>query len=468
MVGKSGAATVSLLALGVASAIAQQPAPGVNADQQVALCKKLEQTLVPAERIGLPTKGARVGSADYVLPAPAGQDRSGAFAPAQPAFCKLLVAIAPVDPAAPDIRVQINLPVDWNGKALQYGGGGFNGVLITGLAPLRDAPPNSPTPLAQGYATYGTDSGHQEEKLPEIQAFALNDEALLNFAYASYKKTRDAAAVLIAAHYGRPPTRVYFFGGSEGGREGLVVAQRFPGDYDGIVSAVPVINWTALQAAGAWRSGTMQRDGGWLSPGKVGRLRSAVVAACDGLDGLADGLVANPGACAKTFDMSSLSCAGNGDSEACLTGKQIGAIRAVRTPFELPYALANGVKSYPAYGYGGEDQPGGMIDWTTGPEAPRVPLPAANRQSRIWYYGGGAMRYFVMRDANADPFSFDPAKHEVRMREISTLMDATDPDLSAFQARGGKLILKENMADYAQSAYAGVEYYNSVAAHMGQ
>ena len=94
-----------------------------------------------------------------------------------PSFCKVLGAIAPVDPTAPVIRFQVNLPAAWNCKAVQYGGGGFNGVLITGLEPLRDVPPDVPPPLMQGYVTLGTDSGHQADALPEIQAFALNDEA---------------------------------------------------------------------------------------------------------------------------------------------------------------------------------------------------------------------------------------------------------------------------------------------------
>ena len=97
-----------------------------------------------------------------------------------------------------------------------------------------------------------------------------------------------------------------------------------------------------------------------------------------------------------------------------------------------------------------------------------MPLPAPNRQGRIWYYGGGAMRYFIARDPKLDPRGFDPAAFADRMREVSELMDATNPDLSAFLARGGKLILKENMADYAQSPYAGIEYYQALVARMGQ
>ena len=118
-----------------------------------------------------------------------------------------MATIAPVDAKSFPIEIEINLPINWNGKVVQYGGGGFNGVLITGLDPLRDQPPNLPPPVVRGYMTYGTDSGHEAKKLPEIQAFALNDEALANFAYAAYKKTRDLALAVAEQFHGRKPER---------------------------------------------------------------------------------------------------------------------------------------------------------------------------------------------------------------------------------------------------------------------
>jgi pimeloyl-ACP methyl ester carboxylesterase len=119
----------------------------------------------------------------------------------------------------------------------QYGGGGSNGTLITGLGPLRDAR-RTPVPIARGFATWGTDAGHQNEKLPEPRAFGLNDEANVNMAYASYKKTHDLARLVATAFYDRAPAKIYY-GGSQGGREALMMAQRFPMDYDGIVAWCP-------------------------------------------------------------------------------------------------------------------------------------------------------------------------------------------------------------------------------------
>src|SRR5262249_56217713 len=136
----------------------------------------------PAEpaSTGLPSGPARVASATVErLPA------SSAAAQPSIAYCKVLGEIAPLDPAAGTIRLEVNLPEEWNRKAVQYGGGGFNGVLITGLDPLRDARRDTPVPVARGFATWGTDSGHDNTKLTEIQAFALNAEALENFAFPS-------------------------------------------------------------------------------------------------------------------------------------------------------------------------------------------------------------------------------------------------------------------------------------------
>ena len=384
------------------------------------------------------------------------------------AYCKIIGALAPVDPKSYPINFQINLPLEWNGRAVQYGGGGYNGVLITGLDPLRDQPLSLPPPVARGFMTFGTDSGHQSNNLPEVMAFALNDEALVNFAYASYKKVHDAAVKISADFYGRKPDRMYYFGGSEGGREGLAMAQRYPADYDGVVSTVPVINWVGLQSIGNY-SGVLQQNGGWLNAAKVTLLRKAVVAACDSDDGLADGIISAYQECVKKFNAKTLRCPDGKDTgDTCLSDPQINAVEALHRPFDLGFAVANGVRYYPGYNYGHEDQPGGMVDWMTGPKAPEFPLPAAEQQGRVWYYGSGAVRYFFARDSNYNTLKFSPADFRARILEISALMDTTNPDLSRFNKLGHKLILKENAHDFGQSANAGVEYYKSVAAKLGR
>jgi feruloyl esterase len=192
--------------------------------------------------------------------------------------------IEPTDPKAPPIRFEVNLPVEWNGRSVQYGGGGFNGTLITALGLPPAYPYNKPSPLARGFVTYGTDSGHETKPGEPPQVFALNDKAFENFAYRSYKKVRDAAVALMARAYGKPPEKMYFMGSSEGGREALTMAQRYPDDFDGIFARAPVINWVGLQHAGL-RSGLATMGEGWIRPAQAKLVADAVREACDKADG---------------------------------------------------------------------------------------------------------------------------------------------------------------------------------------
>lgn len=472
MKSRSQGLAASLLGAGVATLLggcAGTPGPTRTPGDLGAACAGLEGRQVPPPQIGLPSGAATVERAQ-LMPAAPGKDGNAALA--TPAYCRLLGAISPLDARAPRIEFQLNLPLEWNGKALQYGGGGFNGVLITGLAPLRDAPHSVATPLARGYATFGTDSGHQSRAYPptEVAAWALNEEARVNFAYASYKKVKDVAHALAADFYGRPPAKSYFFGGSEGGREGLTMAQRFPADYDGIVSVVPVINYIGLNHSFLRAQRLQLAAGGahWLPPRKLKALAAGVARACDTLDGLEDGVVNNYLACPAKFDPASLRCAGGGDAgDACLSDGQVEVVRAMYSSYRLIEPMANGVTEYPARLPGGEDVPGAGWDvWVAGKAAPTLPVNAS--ASRQWLYGGNFIRYFIARDANFDLAGYDPARFRERLQEVSRLMDSTDPDLSAFFARGGRLIIRENASDLAQSGQVGMEYYKSLLARFGQ
>jgi len=225
---------------------------------------------------------------------------SARVSPSNPAYCKVLGHIEPADPKAPPIKFQVNLPAEWNNRSLQYGGGGFNGVLITGLALPPAYPYDKPSPLARGFVTYGTDSGHTTKNGEPPQLFALNDEAFENFAHVSYKKVRDAAVVLMTRAYGRKPDRMYFMGSSEGGREGLTMAQRYPEDFDGIFARVPVINWVGLQHANT-RAGLATMGEGWIRPAQVKLVADAVLKACDKADGSEDLLIEDPVGCKARF-----------------------------------------------------------------------------------------------------------------------------------------------------------------------
>lgn len=456
-----GALSPLALAAGMGAALA---GAGPAAALDAAGCAALAGVSLPAKTFAIPSGAATIDTAQMKDPAPESTDDKGARVPATPSYCQLNGRIAAVG-QAPDIGFQINLPADWNGKAVQYGGGGYNGTLITGLAPLRDARPDTPIPLAQGYVTAGTDSGHLTKDLPEMMAFALNPEALENFAHASYKKLHDLTVAVTQRAYGKEPARHYYFGGSEGGREGLTMAQRYPADFDGIVSAVPVINWVGLQSTGT-RNGNLQRkDGAWLTPEAVKVLGRAALEQCDKLDGLADGVVSNTEDCRKTFSLDAYVCK-DGTTADCLTPAQAEVARALREPTELGLTVQNGVTSYPGLPIGGETQENGFGYWTSGTEPPSVPT--TPDQARTWLYGNGGIRYFVAQDASFDVSGYSAAALADGAQRISALMDSTDPDLSAFADGGGKLILVENMADQGQSPYAGITYYQSVVDRLGQ
>jgi hypothetical protein len=465
-------ATVALLAACGTTGPATAPV-SLGADPAAA-CARLSAT-IPASAIGLPSGAASIDSARLTQPvalsvAPRGPTPAARITPATPAHCQVLGRIAPIDPKAPPILFQVNLPLQWNGRSVQYGGGGFNGTLISALGLIPAARFDQPTPLAQGYVTYGTDSGHQNAPGVPPQAFAVNDEALVNFAHASYKKVRDVAVALMQRAYGRAPAKLYFVGSSEGGREGLTMAQRYPNDFDGIFSRVPVINWTALQHAGT-RNGLATIDGGWMRPAQVKLVHDAVLTACDAADGLADGVVSDFAGCRTRFDVTKLRCAAGQGGDSCLSDAQVRAVQSLHSSYRMPFALANGVTEYPGWGVSGEATPafgptGGWNAWWLGTSAPTQPPQPTN--GIAWIYGSGAIQHFYARDPAFDVRNYKPENFAARVSQVSALMDSTNPDLTAFSARGGKLMLLENMADYAQSPYVGIRYYESVVARMGQ
>jgi len=418
-----------------------------------------------------PLGGQTIAASDIGLPSGIATVRSSVLVAAGnglPEHCKLLGDIVARTSRAEPIRFQLNLPLAWNRKALMYGGGGFNGVLITGLAPLRDAPAGEPVPLAKGYATYGTDSGHDGASYPTDPArFALDDEMFENFAFASYKKVKDVATVLMQRYYQRKPAQQYFFGGSEGGREGLMLAQRFPDDFDGIVSVVPVIHWNGL-FNGFVSFIKPQHDGGVLNAAKARLIASAVNTACDALDGAADGVIQNYLACPARVDVQTLRCPGGADAgDACLSDAQIATFNGAYAPTLMPFPMANGLTSYPGRLFGGEIQPGeGIARWVSDGKAPGVGT--VESEARGVVYGMSYVRNVITRDPGFDVRRFDAALFRDRILRVSVMMDSTDPDLSAFLRRGGKLILRENTGDMAQSPLAGMQYFDSVVARMGQ
>ncbi|MBJ9589224.1 tannase/feruloyl esterase family alpha/beta hydrolase [Burkholderia seminalis] len=438
-------------------ASASSPPPPSAAAQ----CAALNGLAIPASSIAEPTGGATITSATLV-------EAAGEY-------CQVNGAIAPVDPAAPSIRFQVNLPTHWNRKALHYGGGGFDGTLITGVDALDMAPTGTPTPLADGYATFGDDSGHQSASITDGK-FAANDESLANYGGLSLKKTHDVAMALIRKRYASAPGKTYFFGSSTGGRDGLSEAQRWPADYDGIVVNRPALNYTGLRLSNVvlGRALYLNNGAGWLDVAKTVLLQNAVMSACDALDGVADGIVSNVAACKaqSATVLASVRCPNGADSgDTCLSDAQIATIQTIAAPLQLPYPLANGVTQYAGYNIlAGSVFAGPYTTRDLGES--KVPAnPAGKKDANQWVTGDQWVKYFVTRVPTFDSLTFDPVNpgaYQSRVQALSALTDATSTDLSAYVAKGGKLIMTHGLADEIVSTDSSTDYYAGLVQRFGQ
>ncbi len=433
-------------------------AAGLAHGAQAQDCARVANLRIAADAITLPTGGAEVTAVTPV------QDANGAY-------CRVMGAIRPVDPAAPSILFQANLPANWNGKALQFGGGGYNGRIpnTTGLETHGLA--GTPTPLARGFLTFASDSGHQAQSADDA-SFALNAEALHNFGYQHVRKTLDAVRQLAAAQYGTAPRRVYFNGGSTGGREGLTAAIRWPEAYDGIITWYPVTSYMGLRLWGALLARAIYDDesAGWIPPTMVQRIAQESIARCDALDGVEDGLVSNPDGCRRgsAAALEALRCrAGEtGNPEHCLTETQINrTMRVYHEGYSLPYAFANGARDYRGYNSleGIAMQIGSQRELTDPPRSG----PNAHHVDRAYQF----FRYFVNGGRDLDMRQLDvTASGPVRDRilEISALFDATATDLSRFAARGGKIIWLQGNDDPSVSPLENRRNYEAIVARMGR
>lgn len=428
------------------------------------VCSLLSGQEVSAARIGLPTRGATVVSTRWV-DAPRSGGRNGPH-------CEVIGAIhADARSAAtgtPDIRFEVNLPLDWNGRSVHMGGEAYDGKLVSGKGAVSFAV--WPPPLSQGYATFGSDSGHTGKS--DSAEFGMNDGALLNFGYAHLKKTHDVALAIIERAYGRRPVKSYFAGGSTGGREAMTVMQRYPGDYDGIVANAPAINFTGMRLIGL-RIGQAAHGvpGGYLSVAALRRIRDTAITLCDADDGLSDGIVSNVEACRAKQEqvIDALRCRADRAGADCLTEAQLATARAVSDGFTLPYSLAHGVWRQTGYNLfqGADFSRGAGMGHT-----PRAVVPPTVAASGYLYAQGDAyLRFMIARDPGFDTRQFsvrDPGALRERIVAVSDTVGAMDADTSAFQRRGGKLILLHGLADETVSPNETIAYYRGQVARYGQ
>ncbi|HVI31044.1 tannase/feruloyl esterase family alpha/beta hydrolase [Phenylobacterium sp.] len=440
----------AVLALTAATA-ARAEAPGPAA------CAALQGREVPATAMNLPTRGAHVVSTTFATP------------PGGGGYCRVEAAIRPVDALAPVIGVSMTLPTAWGGKALMMGGGGFDGVTPVTDGPLFNMPPEKvPPPVYRGYAVFGSDSGHQAASpaapSPAVDAeFALNGEAFRNYAGDAVKKTRDLAGVLMQDYYGRAATRVYFAGGSNGGREALLAVSHWPEDFDGAIALYPFWNGgTAALAFGHVMRG-FAAPGAYVGPELQALLFQTVMAQCDALDGLTDHLISNPAACRA--DVAPITCGSAEATTPCLTAPQLSALRRYATPVRFSYRRT-GETAYPGWPVlQGADLRGAQQLGQAAPVSPPIPdMPI------IGWFWDGFLRFVATRDPSLNALEVNPTTPGAlagALAAAASSLDVRPANLSAFMARGGKLIVVHGLADAVVSPWSTYDYWRRLQSANG-
>jgi pimeloyl-ACP methyl ester carboxylesterase len=451
-------ATVVLLA---GATLGTEPATAATPTAAVPGCAGLAQMRIPASVMSLPTTGGRVTSASVLTSVVSGETIT---------YCQVDADIFPVDPAAPDIKMRVAMPYDWNRKALMFGGGGYNGTIPDLASNVPFGPTDQPAPLARRYATFASDSGHQQSPTspPSLDgSFGVNDEAVHNFAAGdALKKTRDASLFLIRHAYGTNPGEVYFAGGSTGGREALVVAQRWPTAFDGVISAFPAWNNLAEILDLGYLAQVLSRPGAFPGVEKQTLLYNSVINACDGLDGVRDNVISNQRDC--HFDPHALRCPGGVDAgPACLSDPQITSVIAMSSPFRWPYRVASGETEYPGFPFlSGADMRTPFLGFGT--TAPANPMPVTSGSGM--QYWDQWVKYFLTRDPGYNSLDVDPrhpGKWLSRISYLSTIEDRNNADLRPFARAGGKLILLHGAADELVSHRSTNDYYQRVRSVLG-
>jgi len=445
---------------------------------------------VPVSSIGEPVSSVVLAAPQWVaavepplgLPDLArGPAREGA-----PAYCSVDGAMAPVDRSASAklITFRVLLPASWNLRGAQFGGGGMNGVVPNLTGQVGGS--LGATPLVRGFVVYGSDSGHQASfgrgGPPPSADWATNDEAIKNLGYMQMKKTHDAAMILIERAYGQRPRYNYYLGTSQGGREALTVAERYPSDYDGILANVPIVGFSSLMLGPELIRIHEKPLANWVKTTKVNAIRGEFMRQCDALDGLADGVINNYMACRAIFDStgppanrhpwSVKRCHDNVDANpddksagACLTDGQISTLEVVYSRYRFATPLANGVRTFGMWLPNTDPSGSGLILDTRfrGQEGAASDAPMHSHLGVLGVTG------FLLRDVTANPLDYvEGGPLNARRVELSQSLDATNPDLSAFERRGGRMIVTIGTNDTLASPGAQLDYYQSVLDKMGR
>ena len=362
-------------------------------------------------------------------------------------------------------RFELRLPVDWNGRFLFQGGGGLDGVLMPAIGLVSDSLHSRlPSALARGFAVASSDGGHEQTSFASAGNFGADPRALADYAYDSTRVVTRVAVALTRAYYKRAIRWSYFMGCSNGGREGMIAAQRYPALFDGVVAGSPAFDLTRAMVAEAWNTDVFAaiapRNAAGrpniadaLSDADLHLLAGAVLARCDALDGVRDGLINDPAAC--HFDPSVLTCR-RGQHEHCLSAEKVAAIRKV---FNGPVD-SKGHRLYSSWPYDtGVAQPG-WRQWMLGSKH----MPAINLMIAPAAINGVALG---LRPPAIDFLKFNFDRDPGRIARVAAELDADSTDYSQLRRHHGKLLLYGGLSDPVFSANDLVDYYRRVISANG-
>ncbi len=388
--------------------------------------------------VQLKLAGATISSAALVE-AGAFKTPDGRAMPKLPAFCRVVASAKPSSDS--DIRFEVWLPVaDWNGRIWGVGNGNFAGsIAYPGLAGQ----------LSEGYATVSTNTGHEAKAMDSKWANG-HPEKIIDFGYRGVHEAIVHAKSIVTAFYNQAPGKSYFGSCSNGGRQALMEALRYPADYDGIIAGAPASPYTQYFIGYGQTHNLFSEPAHRLTSGKVEALRSAALAACDGLDGVKDGVIENPAQC--KFDPGALACKDT-ETEQCLTPPQLETVRALYGGYKVA------TDQNPVAGFA----PGSEANWFS------VHFGENISKASIHQFGIGFFQDFVFGDSTWDFKSYDTKRDGALVnRRISNVLNSDSADLNAFIKRGGKLILYHGWNDPLLPAHETVAWYQRVRAAMGE
>ena len=387
-----------------------------------------EIQITAAEIVPSGPAASPAGKTPGAAAAPAGKAPGAAPAPILPSYCRIAAVLTPSSDS--HIEMELWLPTEtWNGKFQAVGGGGWAGSISTSAMVSA---------LREGYATASNDTGHQGGNA----LFGIgHPEKVVDYAYRAVHEMTVWSKTLIDAFYGQKPRLSYWNGCSTGGRQGLMEAQRYPDDYDAIIAGAPANFHSHLHVGDlALNVPVMKDDALKVPPAKLDLLNKAVIAACDELDGVKDGLIENPVKC--KYDPAVLLCKG-GDQADCLTAGQVETIKRAYAPI----TTKSGEIVFPGKSYGSE------YSWSLNAGQPS---PVSLGTMILTY-----------QDANWDWKTFDLERDLKLADERTGFINAINPDLSAFKARGGKLLLYHGWDDMGIAPGNTVNYFTQVQSKLG-